>query len=74
MRNRHNARRILGEPPPFECCAICGTQHAMTVAHVDHDGTNDAPDNLAWLCWSHHHIYDGGLYQREAIVLLQARW
>jgi len=46
----------------------------MTVAHVDHDGTNDAPDNLAWLCWSHHHMYDGGLYQREAIVLLQARW
>jgi hypothetical protein len=46
----------------------------VTVAHLDHDGANDAPDNLAWLCWSHHRMYDGGLYPREAIGLLQAHW
>jgi len=64
----------LREAAPFECRAACGTQHAVTVAHLDHDGTNDAPDNLAWLYWSHHRMYDGSLYQREAIVLLQANW
>ena len=72
MRNHHDASRILREAALFECCAVCGTQHAMTVAHLDHDGTNDVPENFAWLCWSHHRMYNGGFYPREAIVLLQA--
>lgn len=72
MLNHHNGHRIMREAAPFECCAVCGTHHAMTIAYLDHDGTNDAPGNLAWLCWSHHRMHDGGLYERKTIVLLQA--
>ena len=50
-------------------CAAC-----LTVAHLDHDPGNNAPDNLARLCQTHHWMYDAGLYPIEAIRLLQEHW
>ena len=40
---------------PYKCCAVCGlTQDALDVAHLDNDPTNNDPDNLAFLCKTHH--------------------
>ncbi len=75
-RNQAAARRVLDEHNPFKCCAVCGLQleTCLTVAHLDHDATNNSPDNLARLCQTHHWMYDAGLYPIEAIRLLQAHW
>ena len=75
-RRQAGARRVLNEHFPFKCCAVCGLQllTCLTVAHLDHDSSNNAPDNLARLCQTHHWMYDAGLYPLEAIRLLQAHW
>jgi len=75
-RNQAEARRVLNQAYPFKCCAVCGLQLAtcLTVAHLDHDPTNNGPDNLARLCQTHHWMFDAGLYPLEAIRLLQAHW
>lgn len=75
-RNQAEARRVLDEHFPFRCCAVCGLQIAtcLTIAHLDHNPGNNAPDNLARLCQTHHWMYDSGLYPVEAIRLLQAHW
>ncbi len=75
-RDQAAARRVLDENYPFKCCAVCGLQieTCLTVAHLDHDATNNTPDNLARLCQTHHWMYDAGLYPIEAIRLLQAHW
>jgi hypothetical protein len=45
-------------------CAMCfalqgdGTTKNGQVAHLDHDRSNNKPDNLAWLCLAHHDDYD----------------
>jgi predicted restriction endonuclease len=74
--NQAEARRVLNENYPFKCCAVCGLQLAtcLTVAHLDHDASNNAPDNLARLCQTHHWMYDAGLYLIEAIRLMQTHW
>jgi predicted restriction endonuclease len=76
IRSQVEARRVLNEHYPFRCCAVCGLQlrTCLTVAHLDHDPSNNAPDNLACLCQTHHWMYDAGLYPIEAIRLLQAHW
>jgi len=75
-RSQAAARHVLNENCPFKCCAVCGLQitTCLTVAHLDHDAANNAPDNLARLCQTHHWMYDAGLYPIEAIKLLQAHW
>jgi len=75
-RNQVEARRVLNEAFPFKCCAVCGLQipTCLTVAHLDHNAGNNAPDNLARLCQTHHWMYDAGLYPLEAIRLLQEHW
>ena len=76
IRSQAEARRVLNEHYPFKCCSVCGLQLAtcLTVAHLDHDASNNAPDNLARLCQTHHWMYDAGLYPIEAIRLLQEHW
>ncbi len=75
-RNAGDARRALREAVPFVCCAICGLEipTCVTVAHLDQNSANNQPDNLAWLCQTHHWMYDCGFYPPEAIRLLQDRW
>jgi hypothetical protein len=38
----------------------------LTVAHIDHDTTNNADDNLAAWCQLHHLRHDAGLHARNA--------
>ena len=44
------------------------------IAHLDQNGGNNDPDNLAYLCGTHHWMYDAGLYPIKAIKLLRAHW
>lgn len=76
LRNQADARRILNECYPFKCCAVCGLQitTCLTVAHLDHNGANNMPGNLARLCQTHHWMYDCGFYPVEAIRLMQEHW
>ena len=46
----------------------------MTVAHLDHAAGHNDPDNLAYLCQTHHWMYDAGLYPIEAIKLMRLHW
>jgi hypothetical protein len=75
-RNQGEARRALKQAAPFVCCALCGLAipTCITVAHLDHNAGNNKADNLAWLCQTHHWMYDCGFYPREAISMLQAHW
>ena len=75
-RNQATARRVAGAAYPFEGCVVCGLQlkTCLQVAHLDHDAGNNAADNLARLCPTHHWMYDAGLYPPEAIRLLRAHW
>ena len=75
-RNPSEAHRVANEHYPFKCCAVCGLQltTCLTIAHLDHNAGNNAADNLARLCQTHHWMYDAGLYPKEAIMLLQAHW
>jgi len=75
-RNQAEARRVLRQAAPFVCCAVCGLSvpTSVTIAHLDHNAGNNASENLAWLCQTHHWMYDAGLYPLEGIRLLQAHW
>jgi hypothetical protein len=36
--------------------------------------SNNVPENVAFLCQTHHWMFDAGLYPIEAIRLLRAHW
>ena len=75
-RDQGKARRVASDAYPFRCCAVCGLQMAtcLQLAHLDHNAGNNAAENLARLCPTHHWMYDAGLYPVEAIKLMQAHW
>ena len=76
LRKQSEARRIAKQTYQFECCVVCGLQlkTCLTIAHLDHNAGNNSPDNLAFLCQTHHWMYDCGLYPLEAIKLLRSHW
>lgn len=45
---------------------VTGSRVVLTVAHLDHDPTNNADDNLAALCQRDHLRHDRGQHQRNA--------
>lgn len=75
-RRQSDARRITKQAYPYACCAVCGLQQpsALAVAHLNHDPADNNPDNLTYLCWTHHWMHDAGLYPTEAIKLLRDHW
>ena len=75
-RNQAEARRVADQTYKYRCCVVCGLENRalLTVAHLDHNPGNNAPDNLAFLCATHHWMNDAGLYPSDAIKLLRARW
>ena len=75
-RDQAGAYKVAGEAYPFRCCVVCGLQipTCLTVAHLDHDAGNNDPDNLAWLCWTHHWMFDADFYPLEAIRSMRRRW
>ena len=46
----------------------------LDVAHQNQNPTDDEPDNLVFLCKSHHRMFDMGLYPVQAIKLLRDHW
>lgn len=76
QRNQNEARRNAAEAYEYACCVICGLTlpTCLTVAHLDHRADNNDPDNLAYLCQTHHWMYDAALYPIEAIRILRAHW
>jgi hypothetical protein len=75
-RNQSEARHVAKKAYRFRCCVICGLEipTCLTVAHLDQNSSNNTPDNLAWLCWTHHWMYDVGFYPPQAIKLLRVHW
>jgi hypothetical protein len=74
-RNSAEARRVANEAYPYRCCVVCGLSDiCLDVAHLDNCSWNNDPDNLAFLCPTHHSMYDRALYPLEAIKLLRAHW
>lgn len=54
--------RVL-ESSARRCCLCFGVNHDYAekkgqVAHLDHDPSNSAYENLAWMCLPHHDEYD----------------
>lgn len=58
------------------CCAICGLSLllALDVAHLDQRAGNNEPDNLDFLCKTHHKLVDVGFYPVEMVKFLRDRW
>lgn len=56
-------------------CCICFGLHRDSnekkgqIAHLDHDRSNDALDNLAWLCLEHHDDYDSRTSQSKSLQI-----
>ncbi len=75
-RRQSEAKRVARESYPYTCCCVCGLKlaTALDLAHLDHDAGNNDPANLAWLCKTHHWMYDAGPYPREAVQMLRAHW
>lgn len=74
-RRLPGARRIcLDNHKPY--CAICGLSllMALDVAHLDQSAGNNDPDNLAFLCKTHHKLVDVGFYPVETVKFLRGRW
>ena len=43
------------------------------IAHLDHDKTNGAEDNLAFLCLPHHSLYDSRTSQHKNYTMLEVK-
>ena len=70
-RNQADARRIARAAYPHPGCCICDNHH-VELAHLDHNSSNNDPDNLAWLCPTDHHRYDRGLIPLDGLKIFRA--
>lgn len=75
-RARAEARRVAKAHYPVKCCVVCGSTSnaSVDVRHLDQDGANNAPDNLAYLCRTHAGMYDAGFYPTRIVKELRALW
>jgi len=75
-RNQTEARRVARVAYPYRCCVVCGIaiDTCITIAHLDQNAGNNLADNLAYLCQTHHWMFDAGLFPVEAIQLLRTHW
>ena len=55
-RRTAEAKHVIAEAYGFKCCVVCGLQldAALDIAHIDQNPGNNHPDNLVWLCKTHH--------------------
>ena len=72
--------RCEGSPRYPDCRAIHGQPHpvtgsivVLTVAHLDHDPTNNDPANLRALCQRCHLTHDAKLHAQHAAVTRRQR-
>jgi hypothetical protein len=60
-------------------CCVCfaldheNSQKAGQIAHLDHDPSNDDPDNLVFLCLPHHDQYDSKTSQSKNLTEAEVR-
>jgi hypothetical protein len=73
-RRQSIATRRCRRSYPFEVCSVCGTQYALDAAHLDGKPANNDPANLAWLCKSHHWLFDHHGLPVVAIKILRDWW
>src|SRR6266536_6569931 len=56
-------------------CCVCYALHRDEaekkgqIAHLDHDPSNNALDNLAFLCFDHHDQYDSQTKQSKGLTI-----
>lgn len=76
IKRSTRSKQIAAATYPFACCTVCGITEpsVLDVAHLDQDPVNDAKDNLAYLCKTHHRMFDCGLYPVKGIKLLRSHW
>jgi predicted restriction endonuclease len=75
-RKKDEARSVLRRTYDFRGCAVCGIEidSVLQAAHLDNNPSNNNPDNLAWLCPTHHWMTDHQLYPVEAVKMLRNHW
>jgi hypothetical protein len=60
-------------------CCICfalnqdGAEKKGQIAHLDHDASNNSPDNLAFLCLDHHDQYDSRPSQAKGLTIEEVK-
>jgi hypothetical protein len=60
-------------------CALCFhlsgdlTEKHGQIAHLDGDRTNDAEDNLAWMCLTHHSLFDSKTSQHKNYTISEVK-
>ena len=60
------------------CCLCFYLMHDLNpkegqIAHLDHDPTNSAEDNLAFLCLAHHSLYDSRTSQHKNYTIREVK-
>lgn len=55
---QHAYRRILRQSGKLEVCCLCKSPdtRVLAVHHIDKNHSNNAIENLAWLCHNCHHL------------------
>lgn len=74
MRNTAEAYRIAGATYKMMLCVICGTRQVIELAHLNQNPGDNDEGNLAWLCPTHHRMFDAGLYPERIVKELRAHW
>jgi hypothetical protein len=60
-------------------CCICfalnqdDTEKKGQIAHLDHDASNNSPENLAFLCFDHHDQYDSRPSQAKGLTMEEVK-
>lgn len=60
-------------------CCVCfaldgdAEEKRGQIAHLDHDPSHSAPDNLVFLCMPHHDLYDSGASQSKKLTQAEVR-
>lgn len=60
------------------CCICFGLNRDTSlksgqIAHLDHDNSNNAENNLAFLCFDHHDEYDSRSSQRKGLTVNEVK-
>lgn len=81
MTRKHTPSRVEAEvlyESKRRCCWCFHLDGSLTpkkgqVAHLDHNASNVAKDNLAFFCWDHHDEYDSRTSQSKGITINEVK-
>jgi hypothetical protein len=78
MKNRPKVPQVAAAEVLTAClrrCCLCAALRSDTgekkgqIAHLDHDPSNNAADNLVFLCFEHHDQYDSSPSQSKGLTI-----